>query len=192
MINVLVERPITNIIIHCSATENGKMLSEFGKHTAAELIDSWHKARGFHRSVGMARKFNTHLKHIGYQYVIDADGFVETGRGIGEIGAHTKGFNTGSIGICLVGGLENGKGTINSGKYSDLQWLSLTKLILEIKEKFPQATVKGHRDFSPDLNGDGTITPNEFIKSCPCFDVQKWLDVGDSINYEHLLEDFKE
>ncbi|MDA5624327.1 N-acetylmuramoyl-L-alanine amidase, partial [Pasteurella multocida] len=46
----------------------------------------------------------------------------------------------------------------------------------------------GHRDLSPDLNGDGTITPNEWLKDCPCFDVWEWLDSEQVINDEHLFE----
>ena len=42
-------------------------------------------------------------------------------------------------------------------------------------EYFGIRTILGHRDTSPDLNGDGRIEPNEFIKACPCFDVRTWL-----------------
>ena len=41
-----------------------------------------------------------------------------------------------------------------------------------LKKKYPKAVIQGHRDFSPDLNKDGKITPNEWIKLCPCFDAK--------------------
>ena len=46
---------------------------------------------------------------------------------------------------------------------------TLKNLVKEYKKKYPKATVLGHRDLSPDLNKDGKITPNEWVKICPCF-----------------------
>ena len=76
-------RKITQIIIHCSATPEGK------DYTVAD-IDRWHKARGF--------------KMIGYHYVIYRDGSIHTGRPLEMVGAHCKGHNAHSIGICYIGG----------------------------------------------------------------------------------------
>lgn len=82
-------RKITEIIVHCTATP-------YGRETSVEEIDAWHRARGF--------------KSIGYHFVIGLDGRVMTGRNIKEPGAHCKGHNAHSIGICYVGGLDpNGK-----------------------------------------------------------------------------------
>ncbi len=75
-------RPIEKIIIHCSATPNGKPF------TAAD-IDAWHRKRGF--------------RCIGYHYVILLDGAVQTGRSETETGAHASGHNAYSIGVCLIG-----------------------------------------------------------------------------------------
>ena len=72
-------RDIDKIIIHCSATQEGKEIS-------AATIDEWHKKRGW--------------RGIGYHYVIGLDGMIEYGRPITETGAHVKGHNKGSIGIC--------------------------------------------------------------------------------------------
>ncbi|WP_279572494.1 N-acetylmuramoyl-L-alanine amidase [Volucribacter amazonae] len=177
---------INKIVIHCSATQNGKLLRN-KTHTAAQRIDEWHAKRGFQRQAWWLRRFNPHLKHIGYHYVIDTDGTVETGRKVGETGAHVKGHNTGSIGICLVGGISiDGK---NYGRYTAKQWQVLHRLLRELEASYPHARIYGHRDLSPDLNGDGTITPNEWVKDCPCFDVWHWLDSGEVINVDHWFKD---
>lgn len=78
-------RKINEIILHCSATPEGK------DFRAAD-IDRWHKANGW--------------KCIGYNYVIDLDGKVEDGRPLYMVGAHTIGHNANSIGICYIGGVE--------------------------------------------------------------------------------------
>lgn len=75
-------RKITEIIIHCADTPDGK---EF--HAAD--IDRWHKERGW--------------SGIGYHFVICVDGSVEAGRGLDYIGAHAQGYNAASIGVCLIG-----------------------------------------------------------------------------------------
>ena len=87
-------RDVNKIIIHCSATQEGKEIS-------AATIDEWHKARGW--------------RGIGYHYVIGLDGMIEYGRPITETGAHVKGHNKGSIGICYIGGVEAERGS--NGKW---------------------------------------------------------------------------
>lgn len=171
-------RKINAIILHCAATPNGKAF------TAAD-IDRMHKARGFKRDSQAVRNFNPELKHIGYHYVIEIDGNVSTGRHVEEIGAHVQGSNAKSIGICIIG----------TDKFTRAQWESLRNTVIAtagmIKNtaimevdtalsayKDMGISVKGHRDFSPDLNGDGIIQRNEWIKNCPCFDVSKWLKAG--------------
>ena len=135
------------IIIHCSATK-------VTNNVSLEEITKWHKAQGF--------------KNIGYHYYITKDGTIHKGRDEKLSGAHTIGYNSNSIGICYEGGLDK------NGKASDTrtpeQKQSLIDLILDIKGKYSIKKVMGHRDTSPDLNKDGKITPNEYIKSCPCFD----------------------
>lgn len=176
---------INKIVIHCSATQNGKSLRS-STQTAAQCIDGWHKARGFKRSSDKCKQFNPHLQHIGYHFVIDTDGTVETGRQEGETGAHVKGHNLNSLGICLVGGITKEKR--NHGEYTEAQWIALSKLLRKLESKYPSARICGHRDLSPDLNGDGTVTPNEWIKACPCFDVWSWLDSEQMINFDHLFK----
>jgi len=147
---------IDSIVIHCSATPEGKDIK-------AKDIEKEHIKRGF--------------KRIGYNYVIDLDGTVEVGRPLTMDGAHcnTAGlsgmaYNKHSIGICYVGGLDkNGK---PKDTRTDAQKAAMHKLVWELFDKYDIMDVLGHRDASPDLDGDGEIEPSEYIKSCPCFDVR--------------------
>lgn len=129
-------RKITEIIIHCSATKEGKDFT-------VEDINRWHRQRGF--------------DSIGYHFVIYPDGSLHVGRPKNLIGAHCKGHNAHSIGICYVGGLST------DGKPKDTRTAaqkdSLRALVEQLQEEFPLATVHGHNEFSN--------------KACPCFDVQK-------------------
>lgn len=152
------------IVIHCSATRAGQ-------DVRAADIDKWHKERGF--------------KMIGYHYVIDLDGTVETGRPLTMAGAHCntagtsgRSYNQHSIGICYVGGLDkNGK---PADTRTDAQKLAIAKLIYdELLPAFPNVTdILGHRDASPDKNGDGVISKNEWIKECPCFSVRSEFPIA--------------
>lgn len=142
-------RRIDYIVVHCSATIEGK------NFTAAD-IDRWHKNRGW--------------SAIGYHYVIDLDGLLEEGRPEWKIGAHVKGKNRHSLGVCYIGGLDKNKAPKDTRTKAQKQ--GLQNLIEHLKVKYPNAAVLGHRDFSKDLNGNGIIEPFEFSKSCPCFDVK--------------------
>ncbi|AKO45047.1 N-acetylmuramoyl-L-alanine amidase [[Haemophilus] ducreyi] len=177
--------PIFKIVVHCSATQNGKSLKQADK-TSAQVLDGWHKQRGFKRTTSAIKAFNSHLTSLGYHFVIDIDGKIETGRQVGEIGAHVKGHNSNSVGICLIGGVT--ASSKNHAEYTKAQWQSLHKLLRELEAKHPNARICGHRDLSPDLNGDGSITPNEWVKDCPCFDVWSWLDSEQVVNVEHLFK----
>lgn len=146
-------RTITDLIVHCTATKPGAKVN-------VDVIDGWHKERGFKKQPQSGRI-------CGYHFVVLPDGTIETGRYLSEIGAHVSGQNSRSIGICYVGGLDaNGKAadTRTPEQKEALIWL-LSRLVV----MFPDATIKGHRDYSPDLNGDGIIEPWEYIKECPCF-----------------------
>lgn len=143
-------KTIDSIIIHSSATR-------VGMDVRASDIRKWHLERGF--------------ADIGYNFVIDLDGTVELGRPLTMNGAHCLGYNDHSIGICYVGGLDSFGNPYDSRTYA--QKKSLHALVQNLMLTYPTITkVLGHRDTSPDLNGDGKITPNEWIKACPCFDVQ--------------------
>ncbi len=127
------------ITVHCSATKADMDVD-------AKMIDSWHRQKGF-------------LK-IGYHFVIKRDGTIEPGRRLDEPGAHVAGFNKGNIGICMAGGLDKeGKPQDN---FTEEQYKSLDSLLTLLEEDFPNAELRGHRDF-PNVN-----------KACPCFDVKAW------------------
>lgn len=144
-------RNINLIVVHCSATNP---LIDWG----ARDIEVLHQRNGW--------------STIGYHWVIRRNGIVETGRHETIPGAHVKGHNLNSIGVCLVGGVNfNNRPTPN---YTTDQWASLKSLLISLKLKFPNASIVGHRDLSPDLDGDGIIEANEWIKACPCFNVAEW------------------
>lgn len=128
-------RKITELIIHCSATPGGR------DYTVAD-IDRWHKARGF--------------KMIGYHYVIRLDGTIEQGRPLEMTGAHCKGHNARSIGICYIGGLDPKDRPKDTR--TPAQKDSLWALVQALLKQFPNATIHGHNEFAN--------------KACPCFDVK--------------------
>ena len=110
--------------------------------TTVEDIDRWHKERGF--------------KGIGYHYIIYLNGRIKNGRPVSECGAHCKGYNKNSIGICYIGGTDK------NGKPKDTrtpeQKEALRLLIEILKKEYPNATVHGHYEFA--------------AKSCPVFCVE--------------------
>lgn len=146
-------RVIKKLVVHCSATP---ATSDIGRRE----IDRWHRARGFLR--------------IGYHYVIRRDGSVEEGRPEADPGAHVEGHNKDSIGICMVGGVA-ADGKKGEDNFTPAQYTSLHAVLRGLHGRYPQAAVMGHRDLSPDRNGDGRITRNEWMKECPSFDVGEWL-----------------
>ena len=135
------------LVIHCSATEDGREVS-------VKEITKWHIKRGF--------------RTIGYHFLIQLDGNISRGRGIAEMGAHAKGYNTNSIGICYVGGLKNNK-PFDTRTVSQIH--SIRGLVAALKSIYEIDRIVGHRDLSVDLNADGMITEKEWMKACPCFDV---------------------
>lgn len=130
-------RKINEIIIHCSATPRGR-------NTTVNDIDLWHKARGF--------------KCIGYHYVVYLDGSVHKGREENEMGAHCIGHNANSIGVCYVGGCLDDTKMTPADTRTPSQREALKALVAQLKQKYPQAKVWGHRDFA--------------AKACPCFDAK--------------------
>ena len=131
-------RKIDKIIVHCSATPVGKDFS-------AETIRDWH-VKG--------NKWDD----IGYHYIVRLDGSLEYGRPIEIPGAHCRGHNKSSIGICYIGGMDR-----HMEEWEDTrtkkQTESLLSLLKVLKLFHGDAVVHGHRDFSN--------------KSCPSFDAKK-------------------
>lgn len=150
-------REIDWIAVHCTASREGQAVT-------VDQIRREHKAQGW--------------SDIGYHYVVTLDGKVHIGRDVDIAGAHVSGYNSRSVGIAYVGGLENDP----RKKYSDLkakdtrtpaQKAALLSLLMDLRRLYPNAKIQGHRDFSPDKNGDGIISPCEWIKQCPSFDAKK-------------------
>jgi len=137
-------RDINKIILHCSATREGQDIS-------TETIRGWHvNERGW--------------SDIGYHYVVLLDGTVDKARPVERKGAHVRGHNKGSIGICYIGGCDadmNPKDT-----RTDLQKESLTELISYLMDSYEDATLHGHNEFSS--------------KACPSFNVKE--------QYKELIE----
>ena len=143
---------INEIIVHCTATAEGKDYT-------VEDITRWHKARGF--------------KTIGYHYVIYRDGTVHAGRPENEIGAHCQGHNANSIGVCYVGGLTaDGKAAKDTRTAAQKEALRVLLKKLAAKYHLPKGSIKGHRDTSPDKNHNGKVDKWEWVKECPSFDAK--------------------
>ena len=128
----------SRIVIHCSATPPSLDIG-------AKEIDSWHRDKGW--------------AGIGYHEVIRRDGRIEMGRDYSQIGAHAKGFNHESLGIVMVGGVsEDNKAESN---YTPEQWRSLQITVKHKALLYPGVEFNGHRDLSPDVDGDGIIGPKD-------------------------------
>lgn len=119
-------RIINEIIVHCSATPEGK------DFTVSD-IRKWHLQRGFN--------------DIGYHYVIYRDGSINKGRDESKIGAHCTGHNSYSIGVCYIGGLASDNKTPKDTR-TKAQKDALIKLLKQLKTKYPKATIHGHREFA--------------------------------------------
>lgn len=129
-------RKIEKIIIHCSASPEGRDID-------ASTIKDWHvKERGW--------------SDIGYHWVIKLDGTIEAGRHEYISGAHAKGYNSKSIGVCYVGGLDSDMKPKDTR--TEAQKEALHCLLLDLKARYPEAMIIGHRDVSS--------------KDCPSFDAK--------------------
>ena len=133
-------RHLDKIILHCSATREGQ-------HITVDTMREWHLKRGW--------------SDIGYHYVIYIDGSVHEGRPIEKTGAHTKGQNTGSIGICYVGGVEQ-DGKTAKDTLNELQETAMVNLIKALREQYGDMTLHGHNEFA--------------AKACPSFKVYEKFD----------------
>lgn len=140
------KRKITEIIIHCSATPEGKDYT-------VEDVRKWHLQQGW--------------SDIGYHYVIYRDGTIANGRDVDLVGAHCNkgGHNQHSIGVCYIGGVENKAGVAAPRQKAkdtrtEAQKMSLLSLLLDLKKLYPDAQIYGHRDFDSG-------------KDCPSFDARK-------------------
>lgn len=133
------------IIFHCSATRPDWMETHSTLAKTAQ-IDAWHRSRRFNQ--------------IGYHYVIDRDGFYIPARPLWRQGAHTRGQNRHSIGVCLIGGYGGNENDAFLKHFTKEQRKSSVELIDTLREYFSKPlTVHGHNEFA--------------AKACPSFNVQK-------------------
>lgn len=130
-------RTINEIIVHCSATPEGR-------HHTVQDIRRWHLERGF--------------KDIGYHYVVYLDGSIHAGRSTKLTGAHCTGHNRNSIGVCYIGGMSADMKHAKDTR-TEAQKKALVSLLKELKRRYPNARIYGHRDFA--------------AKACPSFDARK-------------------
>lgn len=129
------------IVIHCAATRAAM-------DVGVKEIRQWHKQRGW--------------SDIGYHFVIRRNGKIERGRAENQVGAHVANHNHNTIGVCLVGGLGEGKGWPPENNFTEAQWAALRTLCVSLIGRYPGATILGHRDF-PYVG-----------KACPSFDARAW------------------
>ena len=127
-------RSINEIIIHCSATREGQQVT-------VDTIKDWHLAKGWN--------------DIGYHFYIDLDGTINKGRDIDKMGAHCKGHNRNSIGICYCGGVEADGKTPKDTRTQE-QKDSLLHVLKTLKAMYPEAVIYSHNEFAN--------------KACPSFD----------------------
>lgn len=151
------KREISIIALHCSDSPNGRPVS------VAE-IDKWHQEpdKAFHRADWWKKNFNPQLVACGYNYIIDVDGSIHTGRHIDEIPAQARGHNTGSVAICMIG----------KNKFTAPQWAALKTLVTDLQRQIKasshnhNAKVMGHYQWA------------DSGKTCPNFDVPAWVAGG--------------
>lgn len=141
------------IVIHCSAGPQTQ--------TAAQIIE-WHTRAASRGGRGWSRP--------GYHYIIEASGRVVNAVPEEQIANGAKGFNADSIHICYLGGVDS-KGNPTDNR-TPAQKGALRELVDDIRRRHPGIAVVGHRDLSPDLNGNGRIERHEWIKACPSFEVK--------------------
>ncbi len=142
----MLDKNVVYLVVHYSATP-------IEKSFWIEDIDRMHRQRGF--------------KEVGYHYFVRRNGDVQTGRDLSqpgrfEMGAHAKGNNHRSIGICYEGGVTEANPDFGWDTRTELQRRAMIVLLRELLGRYPNAQVIGHRDMP------GAAT------QCPGFDVEKW------------------
>ena len=140
-------RTIKYIAVHCTAGSQHTTIKELQQ----EFKRKWWKSPSYH-------------------YVVAADGTITQLLSEEKPSNGVKGYNNVLINVAYIGGIDaEGKPTDNRTAEQKTALRALLKLL---HGKYPAAIIQGHRDFSPDLNHDGRITPGEYIKACPCFDAK--------------------
>ena len=131
------QRQINKIIVHCTATPEGRDVS-------IDEIRRWHVE-------------DRNWSDIGYHWIVTLNGTLEEGRPEYRNGAHAKGFNKNSIGVCYVGGVDENLDPKDTR--TDAQKETLKCILEDLKDRYPRAQIIGHRDVSS--------------KACPSFDARE-------------------
>lgn len=140
-------RAIKEIIIHCTATDA-----------------DWRKGSKTSAKVSEVRKWHVQgngWSDIGYHYLIDRDGTLAKGRPIERTGAHTKGRNSGTIGIALFGGRTSDANDKFADNFTEDQDEALRALISDLFGKYGTVPVSGHNQYA--------------AKACPGFHAPAWF-----------------
>lgn len=141
----LIPARVAFLVVHCSATRPSQDF-DVGD------IRRMHLQRGFF--------------DVGYHFVIKRDGTVQEGRPLDRQGAHAERFNHLSVGVCMIGGVSERDVNVAEDNFTPAQFAALKRVLADLRTKFPQAEIVGHRDL-----------PN-VKKACPSFDVRAELKEG--------------
>lgn len=132
------------IFVHCSATKPSM-------DVGVREISQWHREQGW--------------LAVGYHFIIRRDGTIEEGRPVDVVGSHVKDWNSKSVGVCLVGGIDD-KGKFKAN-FTPAQMQSLKEKLADLKDMYPDAEIKAHHDVAP--------------KACPSFNLSRWLKTGELV-----------
>ncbi len=130
-------RRIKYIVIHCTATQQGATIESI---------------QGYWRDV-------LKWKSPGYHFVILPNGAIKTLLPVEQISNGVAGYNSQSVHISYIGGVDENWNPIDNRTQQQKQ--SLLKIICDLKARFPNAVIQGHRDF-PGVK-----------KACPCFNAKE-------------------
>jgi len=139
-------RKINRIVIHCSATPPG-----------------WYAGKSLNDQITEIRRWHTDergWRDIGYHVLVGRDGDVGYGRPIAQSGAHVRGHNADTIGVCLIGGHGASENDLFPEHFTPEQNTALRDVIARLQEQYGPLSVHGHNEFA--------------AKGCPGFKVSDW------------------
>lgn len=154
--NSITMRQIKYLVVHCTATPQTA--------TIGQIKQAWQR-------IGW--------RQPGYHYLITPDGVIHKLLEESEVSNGVKGYNSVSLHISYIGGIETRSGKqVAVDNRTAAQRISIERLLRELRARYPNAMILGHRDLSPDRNGNGVVDPWERIKECPSYDAK--------IEYRHI------
>ena len=136
--NIIEKKSIKYLVVHCSDTNDDENIDSLEIHKM-HLQFGW--------------------DGIGYHKIICRNGDIQNGRPEFWIGAHARGYNKISLGVCLIG----------KNKFTDSQFRSLKKVLVEWKKKYTKSKIIGHNLIS------------DSKKTCPNFNVNEWCKLNNLI-----------